>query len=139
MVTGKISSQVLMGFLFLEEQNYCLCSSRFCFCPFKKKKKKKIQQQQKAKDSGGGTPDLSGTGFDSLRCRFLSAVSRTTAKYTVLSNYITLSVFVQFDQFMSSRCPSFEKQWHVMYSWFALDGEMTSQRIFNITLPPPTP
>lgn len=27
-----------------------------------------LQQQQKAKDPGGGTPDIVGTGFDSLRC-----------------------------------------------------------------------
>lgn len=37
-----------------------VCSFRFCFCP--------LYSNKKAKDSGGGTPDFVGTGFNSLQC-----------------------------------------------------------------------
>lgn len=65
-VTESYRSQVLRGFLFLEEQT-SFCSSRFCFCP-------KNSNNKKAKDSGGGTPDSVGTGFNPLRCLAFSIV-----------------------------------------------------------------
>lgn len=58
-VTGKCSSQVFRGFLFLEEQTLALFLQVLLLPCYSNKK---------AKDSGGGTPDFVGTGFNSLQC-----------------------------------------------------------------------